>query len=468
MGVLASYPKFQAFNDDGTPLSGGLLYTYEAGTSTLKSTYADQSEEVLNTNPIELDSNGEATLFLGNGSYKFILNEPDDSQPAIPDNIRWTQDDIQSVTYGHSLTLKTADYTFIPDDLNGLATFTNTGATADVTYTLPEGDDNYKVSFLVTAAQTLKVQASGTDKFRWGQEAGASGGYISSEQVGTYVNIVWSGSEWVIVGLTGDVDYLISGTTNEGSWSLIPSSMDEMGLEIEWVDTSTFQIYAGSIPDTSSTHILKITTTWTKTTASFASGTSNGALQGTLSNGKFANIYIVKNTTSGAVDFIIEQTTGTPSLPTGYTVYRWLGVVYVNDSGELVEWEFTKGIPHKIYYPATSGDEIQIASLSTSNSSVSSTVDMSDFFPTTFTSNVQNIGCAAYDATCTTPGSGCASNCYYYMTQPIVVDDSGLDAALPDGGLWTGTNVTCTLHVHSLCTTSASSNFRFAMITFTR
>ena len=35
------YPRFQAFDVNGDPLSGGLVYTYYVGTDTLKTTYSD-------------------------------------------------------------------------------------------------------------------------------------------------------------------------------------------------------------------------------------------------------------------------------------------------------------------------------------------------------------------------------------------------------------------------------------------
>ena len=44
-GAMMFYPKFQAFDDDGDPLSGGLLYTYENGTVTNKPTYSDRDED---------------------------------------------------------------------------------------------------------------------------------------------------------------------------------------------------------------------------------------------------------------------------------------------------------------------------------------------------------------------------------------------------------------------------------------
>ena len=64
------HPLFQAYDSNGDPLSGGLVYTYEAGTTTAKATY--QEDDTENTNPVVLDSTGRAEIY-GTGSYKFVL-----------------------------------------------------------------------------------------------------------------------------------------------------------------------------------------------------------------------------------------------------------------------------------------------------------------------------------------------------------------------------------------------------------
>jgi hypothetical protein len=51
-----NHPQF--FNSSGLPLSGGFIYTYLAGTTTLSNTYADSTGTVQNTDPILLDASG--------------------------------------------------------------------------------------------------------------------------------------------------------------------------------------------------------------------------------------------------------------------------------------------------------------------------------------------------------------------------------------------------------------------------
>jgi len=68
---------WQFFDNNGVPLSGGLIYTYAAGTSTPQATYTTSLGNIAHTNPIVLDSAGRVpsgeiwlTIEL---NYKFVL-----------------------------------------------------------------------------------------------------------------------------------------------------------------------------------------------------------------------------------------------------------------------------------------------------------------------------------------------------------------------------------------------------------
>lgn len=87
MPVLMNYPLFHADDDNGAPLTGGLLYSYIAGSSTSKATYTTRAMSVANANPVVLNSRGEAVIY-GAGLYKLIL------KTAIGTTI-WTQDNVE-------------------------------------------------------------------------------------------------------------------------------------------------------------------------------------------------------------------------------------------------------------------------------------------------------------------------------------------------------------------------------------
>lgn len=88
-GALFTYPKFQAYDSNGDPLSGGKLYTYAPGTTTNKATYSDRALTTPNANPLILDSRGEGVVY-GAGQYKFVLKDADD-------NLIWTFDDVDGL-----------------------------------------------------------------------------------------------------------------------------------------------------------------------------------------------------------------------------------------------------------------------------------------------------------------------------------------------------------------------------------
>lgn len=67
-------PILQFFDNSGEVLGGGLLYTYEPGTTTPKTTYTNENLSTPNTNPIVLSSAGRCTIFTAEASeYKYIL-----------------------------------------------------------------------------------------------------------------------------------------------------------------------------------------------------------------------------------------------------------------------------------------------------------------------------------------------------------------------------------------------------------
>lgn len=95
-GTVMPSPVFTGWADDGTPLNGGLLYAYIAGTTTPQDTFTDSDLVTANANPVVLDSRGQAVVYLSAASYKFILKT---SAGATV----WTRDNVQSTQLTQSL-----------------------------------------------------------------------------------------------------------------------------------------------------------------------------------------------------------------------------------------------------------------------------------------------------------------------------------------------------------------------------
>lgn len=80
----------QFFDNTGVPLNGGLLYTYQAGSTTPLATYTDINATVANANPIVLDASGRLAneVWLTYGvNYKFVLKNAAGSTIGTYDNI---------------------------------------------------------------------------------------------------------------------------------------------------------------------------------------------------------------------------------------------------------------------------------------------------------------------------------------------------------------------------------------------
>ena len=89
MASLLPTTKLMFLGNDGMPLIGGKLYTFDSGTNTPRSTYSDAAGTVPNTNPVILDARGEALVFW-NGSYRVRLED------ALG-NVIWTVDSVSEI-----------------------------------------------------------------------------------------------------------------------------------------------------------------------------------------------------------------------------------------------------------------------------------------------------------------------------------------------------------------------------------
>ena len=105
----------QFFDNNGNPLSGGKIYTYEAGTTTPLATYTSLAGTTAHTNPIILDSagrvpGGEIWLTLPD-LYKFVLKTSTDVTIGTYDNIQgyssgsiaYAATEVQIATAGQTL-----------------------------------------------------------------------------------------------------------------------------------------------------------------------------------------------------------------------------------------------------------------------------------------------------------------------------------------------------------------------------
>jgi hypothetical protein len=80
---LLQFPG-QLFDADGDPLAGGWLQFYTAGTTSPEDVFADVQGDATLPNPVEMDSSGYATVFLGPTLYDVVVYEANLDDPTIP------------------------------------------------------------------------------------------------------------------------------------------------------------------------------------------------------------------------------------------------------------------------------------------------------------------------------------------------------------------------------------------------
>jgi hypothetical protein len=88
MAVIFTNPFWQFSDANGEPLSNGYIFTYSAGTTSLKDTYTAENALVVNPNPIPLDAAGrpENQIWI-QGSYRFDLYDANDALIKSVDNV---------------------------------------------------------------------------------------------------------------------------------------------------------------------------------------------------------------------------------------------------------------------------------------------------------------------------------------------------------------------------------------------
>jgi hypothetical protein len=107
---------YQAFDANGNPLSGGLLYTYIAGGTTDLATYTDASGVTANANPIVLGADGRPPneIWVTSGyRYRFVLADSAGSLIGTYDGIPSTSSSVSGPT-GQSSSGPTAQVAITP------------------------------------------------------------------------------------------------------------------------------------------------------------------------------------------------------------------------------------------------------------------------------------------------------------------------------------------------------------------
>lgn len=232
----------QFLDNSGNPLTGGLLYTYAAGTTTPQTTYTTSLGTTANSNPIVMDAAGrlESEVWLtGEVAYKFVLRDSVDALIGTYDDIYgindvsatgvpWAEITGEPTTlagYGitDALSAATAASTYAPINnaaLTGTTTIQDAAAAShtagylDVPQSLKTANhqlvlaDRGKSVVMNGASLTLTVPANGTVAF----------------PIGTAIVVINIAATSLSVAITTDTMTLVN-TTTTGTRTLAQNAM---------------------------------------------------------------------------------------------------------------------------------------------------------------------------------------------------------------------------------------------------
>lgn len=166
----------------GAALAGGQVYTYAAGTNTLKASYTDFGGLTPNANPVILDSSGQAGIWL-NGNYKInVLDSTGVQQPNYP------VDNVSSFSVGSA-----SEYAVTTGSAN---TYVLTPAPAITAYTT---GITFKIQINATntGPSTINVSALGAINLVKLGSVALTGGELMSGNI--YI-VVYDGTNFQIIG----------------------------------------------------------------------------------------------------------------------------------------------------------------------------------------------------------------------------------------------------------------------------
>jgi hypothetical protein len=215
----------QFFDGNGSPLSGGLLYTYAAGTTTPVTTYTSRSGAANNTNPIVLDAAGRtpAEIWLDGGVlYKFVLKTSAFVQVGSYDNIPAVND---PTTTNNLITVAGTN------SLTGLATPPLEGYTAGAQYSFIAQNTN-------TGAVTIDIDSLGVKAVtRSGSTALVAGDIIG----GAMTLIEYDGTQFQLLNPNSYVNLTVTGNLKIAAYTETVTSSVTVGA------TATLSIALGTI-----------------------------------------------------------------------------------------------------------------------------------------------------------------------------------------------------------------------------
>jgi hypothetical protein len=360
MAKQAGYVFWQEMDNNGEPLAGGTIETFEAGTSTNKQTFTSEDESAANTNPIVLDASGRADIWLDSGSYKFVMKDSTGATIRTVDDITAGTSDVYSsgVVDVSTNTSIVASFSNLVVDCTGTITLSLLDvATAEEGFIFVVKNSGSGVvtidpdgAELIDGASTKDIHPDGSMNITCTGTAWIT----TNENYGTDFRgkfFVSSNDE-----TAGDLetkllvgDGLSLGTQNDGSNETRTINLDNpvtfnylTGLVLS-NDTDTdhdINITAGQAADSTNASYLTLSAETTKQIDStWAAGDDAGGLfTGTVAADTTYHMFIIEKDSDGSIDAGFDTSLTAANIPSGYTKFRRIGSVVTDSSSNIINF----------------------------------------------------------------------------------------------------------------------------------
>ena len=361
----------QFLDDNASPLSGGLVYTYLAGTTTPATTYTSNSGATPNANPIVLDAAGRCPneIWLPIGVlYKFVVK----TSASV---LIGTYDTIPAINDPYSINSVLGSITGT-NAIAAAATPTITSYATGATYSFIAANSN-------TAATTISIDGLAAKSITKNGSAALSAGDIQAGKL-TWIeydgstfqllnNIVYGGSitNGTIVSLTAPVPVAAGGTglaTITAGSILIGNGVAAVGtiapgvigttpvsngtafvakgvasavlgarkgLKVNTTSTTAGAITAEQLVLSDGTNALGLSTI--SLSLSISTTGINALDTGTVAASTWYSVWVIYNPTTSTTAGLLSTSATAPTLPSGYTFKTRVGWFYVGAASTLIQ-----------------------------------------------------------------------------------------------------------------------------------
>lgn len=337
MASLLPVPKARFFDANGEPLAGGKVFTYQAGTNVLQSSYTDQSGLVANTNPVILDARGEANIWLV-GTYKVVLQDSAGVQQWSVDNIQ----DIQTAIGGA--------YGNIQNVWAGTSSGTANMLTLSPSPALTSIPVGQRIRFNVfqnnTAGATVNTSNLGDIALRKIKNGTLVALEANDLVANTIATIDYNGSQWQLNNDAEDTILDRSITPQLQTFPYKARVLSGLIISNNTTDANNDIDIATGYASDAIGYSYQLTSIMTKQidTTFVAGNNAGGLFAGTKTANTNYSVWLIRNTTTSVMDAGFSVTATASDIPLGWTKVARLGWIRTSAANNILEFRQTGDI----------------------------------------------------------------------------------------------------------------------------